>query len=99
MALIKCDKCHDWHRLDEPCEPVFEVYFEDYLGEKPKIIHAYNHEDAALKFAEYYDSRHDHCLIYESIDVKVVDGAGVAKFFGVSAEPYINYTSMEIEGD
>ena len=98
MGLIRCDECNDWHDLDKPCAPAFEVYYED-LGEKPQIFHAYNHEDAALKFAEHYNSNGDYVLMNDSIDVKVVDDNGVAKFFRVGAEPYINYTSMEIEGD
>jgi hypothetical protein len=93
----KCDKCHEWHWTNSECEPEYLVYFEDYMGDEPKKIRASNHEAAALKFAQYYNTQNDYCLMNENIEVKV-EKDGVIKFFKVGAEPDVHYSSSEIEG-
>jgi hypothetical protein len=91
----KCDNCHDWHWTNESCKPEYLVYYEDYMGDEPKLIHALSHNDAALKFAQYYNTRTDYSLINDSIDVKV-EKDGIIKFFNIGAEPDIYYSSTEI---
>lgn len=92
----KCNKCHEYHWSDELCEPIYQVYFEEYMGDEPKEIHASNHEDAARKFAQYYNTRNDYCLMNDTIEVKV-EKAGKVKYYRVGAEPDVHYTSSEIE--
>ena len=92
----KCDKCHEWHWTNSKCNPEYLVYFEEYMGDEPKKMIASNHEDAALKFAQYYNTQNDYCLMNENIEVKV-EKDGVVKFFVVGAEPDIHYSSSEIE--
>lgn len=93
----KCEQCHEFHWTDRACDPEYFVYFEEYMGDEPKIIHATSHEDAALKFAQYYNTRNDYSLMNKSIEVKV-EQDGVIKFFNVGAEPDVHYSSSEIEG-
>ena len=93
----KCDKCHEWHWTESMCDPKYSVYFEEYLGDEPKLIRAPSHEDAALKFAQYYNTSNDYCLLNDTIDIKV-EKDGIVKYFKVGAEQDIRYTSSEIEG-
>lgn len=92
----KCDKCHEYHWSNVECDPEFKVYFEDYMGDEPKTIHASNHEDAAIEFAQFYNMRNDYCLMNEQIEVKV-ERDGVIKYFAVGAEPSVHYSSAEIK--
>ena len=92
----KCDKCKEWHSTEFGCRPEYLVYFEEYMGDEPKIIRASNHEDAALGFAQYYNTKNDYCLMNKTISVKV-EKDGVVKFFKVGAEPDVHYSSSEIK--
>ncbi len=89
-----CYECQKYH-WGEGCNPEYKVYYEEYLGDEPKIIRASDHEDAAVKFAQYYNTSNDYCLMNESIDLKV-EFEGKIKFFRVGAEPSIHYSSEEI---
>lgn len=91
----KCKLCNDWHWTNSECPPEYFVYHEDYMGDECKPVRANSHEDAALKYAEYYN-QDDYELMNETIEVKVVDLDGVVKFFVVGAEPDIHYSSQEI---
>lgn len=91
----KCDTCKEWHWTDKECNPIYSVYFEEYMGDESKSIRASSHENAALKFAQYYNTNADYCLMNENIEVKV-ERDGVVKFFNVGAEPDIHYSSEEI---
>jgi hypothetical protein len=71
------------------------VYFEEYLGEEPMEIHAVDHEEAATKFGELYNTRSDYCLMDSNIEVEVKKD-DVVKYFRVGAEPWVRYTSAEI---
>jgi hypothetical protein len=72
------------------------VYFEEYMGDEPQQVGAFNHEDAALKFAAYYNTSCDYCLMHETIEIKVEFERKV-KFFKVGAEPDVHYSSEEID--
>ena len=76
----KCEICHEWHWSDSKCEPEYSVYHDEYMGDEPKIMRASSHEDAALKYAQYYNTRNDYCLMNEDIKVKV-EKDGVVEFF------------------
>jgi len=91
----KCENCHEWHWTNSECNPEYLVYYED----EPNKMRASTHEDAALKFAEYYNNENDYCLINYNIEVKV-EKDGVVKFFTVGAEPEygVYYAASEIEG-
>ncbi len=92
----KCEVCKDWHWTDRKCAPEYFVYHEDYMGDEPKSMRAHSHEDAAIKYGEYYNED-DYYLMNSTIQVKVIDVGGVIKFFEVGAEPDINYSSKEID--
>jgi hypothetical protein len=64
------------------------------MGDEPKKIRASDHEEAARKFAEYYNTQNDYCLMNDTIEVKVKYD-GVVKFFCVGADVY--YSSSEIK--
>lgn len=91
----RCDKCHEWHYNSSDCKPEYLVYYEDYMGDEPMKMRALSHQDAALKFAEYYNTYCDYCLMNESIIVKV-EKDSIIKFFEVGAEPDVHYSSNEI---
>ena len=91
----KCDTCREWHWTESKCSPEYLVYFEDYMGDEAKEIRANTHESAALKFAEWYNTQNDYCLMNETIDVKV-EKDGIVKNFSVSAEPDVHYSSKEL---
>ena len=93
----KCDKCQIWHWNESACDPEYLVYYEDYMGDDPKPVRAQNHEDAALVFAQWYNTQNDYCLMNEIIEVKV-EKDGIVKYFSVGAEPDVHYSSSEIEG-
>ena len=92
----KCSICHEWHWIGSECEPEYLVYYEEYMGDEPKKIRATDHEDAAQNFAEYYNIQNDYCLMNETIEVKV-EKDGVVRYFRVSAEPDVHYSSSEID--
>ena len=92
----KCNKCHEWHWTNSECKPEYLVYYEEYMGDEPKIIRALDHENAALGFAQYYNVENDYCLMGDTIEIKV-EKDGIIKFFKVGAEPDVHYSSYEIK--
>ena len=91
----RCAECGEWHWHNEKCAPEYYVYHEDYMGDEAKSVRAYSHEDAALKYGEYYN-QDGYPLMDDTIQVKV-EKDGEIKFFEVGAEPDIHYSSNEIE--
>lgn len=96
MKFKKCEVCKEYHWTDDKCQPEYFVYHEEYLGDESKTIRATNHEDAALKYGQYYNTQNDYVLINDSTKVKV-EKDGVIKFFEIGAEPDVHYTSNEIK--
>lgn len=92
----KCTKCGEYHFTRESCEPEYFVYHENYMGDESKSIRAVNHEDAAVKYAQYYNIQNEYILMNDDIEVKV-EKDGVVKYFMVGAEPDIYYSSDEID--
>lgn len=95
MGYKKCEICKEYHYDTERCEPIYWVYYQPYMGDKPKEIRADSHDNAALKFAQYYNIRCEYCLMNKEIEVKV-EKDGVVKYFKVGAEPDVYYSSSEI---
>ncbi len=91
----KCKECNDHHWTDMDCLPIYKVYHEEYLGDEPKDIRANSHDEAATKYAEYYNAD-DYALMNEVIVIKVCFDA-VCKWFSVGAEPDVHYSSTEID--
>jgi hypothetical protein len=91
----KCEVCRQYHWSDKQCLPEYFVYHEEYLGNEPKSIRASNHEDAALRYAQYFNLSNDHILLNDYIQVRVQRDDKV-KFFEVSAEPDVHYSSKEV---
>lgn len=97
MGFELCSNCKEYHWEDKPCAPKFRVYYEEYMGDDYKIVHAWGgFEGAAEKFAEYYNTHCDYALMNETIEIEV-EQDGVRKKFKVGAEPSIDYTTEEIE--
>lgn len=92
----RCDVCKEWHWTNEKCDPEYLIYHEEYLSDEGKSVRANSHEDAALKYGQYYN-QDDYPLMNDTIQVKVKDKDGVIKFFEVGAEPDIHYSSKEID--
>lgn len=92
----KCPTCSNWHYQKEACLPKYKVYHEEYMGEDFKEFHANSHQDAALEYGEYYNSDGDYALMNSEIQVKV-EKDGIIKFFSISAEQDIHYSSTEID--
>ena len=90
-----CKICDGFHYTTSKCSPEYNVYFEDYFGDEPKIFRADSHEEAAEKCGIYYNSNGDYPLMNETIEVKV-EKDGVIKLFNVSAEPDIHYSTEEL---
>ena len=91
----KCDTCNEYHWVDERCKPMYFVYHEDYLGEDYKIVRADSYEEAAEKYAIYYNSD-DYPLMNDSVEIEV-EKSGVKKRFRISAEPSIHYSTEELD--
>ena len=91
----KCEVCKEWHWTDKQCDPEYLVYHEDYMGDEPKSVRAFDHEEAAIKYGQWYN-QDDYDLMNETIQVKV-EKDGEIKFFEVGAEPEIHYSSKEID--
>ena len=70
----------------------FNIFHEDYLGDDPKVVHADSAQEAALSYAAWYNSRGDHNLIDNPVDI-VVEIDGLRTRFNISAEPDIYYTA------
>jgi len=92
----RCEVCKEWHWNNEKCAPEYFVYHEEYMGDEAKSVRAHSHEDAALKYGQYYNQDDYPLMDGDTIKVKV-EKDGVIKFFEVGAEPDIHYTSNEID--
>lgn len=92
----RCEKCKDWHWIDEHCLPEYLVYHEEYRGDEPKAVRAVSHEYASVIYGEYYNQDDYPLMDGNTIKVKV-EKDGVVKYFEVGAEPDIHYSSTEIE--
>lgn len=96
MGYNKCKDCNEFHWDNTPCNPIFKVYDEEYMGDKPKEFHAYDHEAAAIKYAQYYNSS-DNDLMNDEREVLVESADhSVKKKFIISAEPSIHYSASEV---
>lgn len=91
----KCDKCGDYHWSDEDCLPEYFVNYDEWNEEWSKF-NAHSHEDAACKFAEYYNERCDYCLMNETIEVLVKNNNGDIEKYKVGATPSIDYSAMQL---
>lgn len=97
MSFTKCKTCERYHFSDQSCGDQFTVFHDDYLGEEGKKIYAFDFEEAAERYGQYYNSDGDYSLMNNEITIDVVDEEGERKRFKVGAESIIHYTSEEIE--
>lgn len=93
MGYERCKICKEWHFTNIGCLPVFFVYHEEYGGDDPIEVRAGNHEDAALKHAERYNSSHEYSMLDDDdgIKIEVSDGKGPKLKYIISAERTIDY--------
>lgn len=90
---IKCDSCKEYHWTQLKCDPVFNVTYKDG---GIKEIRAYDHEEAATKFAEYYNTNSDYCLMGgDGIKISI-EKDGEIKYYEVYAEVSIDYSAKEL---
>lgn len=98
-ATEKCKICGLWI-WDDPhvCLPLFLVYHEDHMGDKPRKIYASTFYEAGVKYAEMYD-QDDHPLLEYGCDdvIKIVDPKGETKYFTMSAEANVDYDVNEVD--
>lgn len=104
MSAYKfCKTCKGFHYTDKECLPIYVVFHPDYLDEDGREVRGHNHYDAALKYAQQYNSETDGELMDEygtegeGVKVTVVRN-DVKKVFRLSAEHSIEYNIDEIEG-
>jgi hypothetical protein len=99
-SFDKCEICKTFHWSNEKCPDVYSIYHYEYNGNYPIEIRGNSFEDAAEKYATYYNSD-DYPMNndYDGIDIKIIDQAGEVKYFNVTAEPAIEYQVTEIETD
>jgi hypothetical protein len=90
-----CKTCDEFHYTDIPCSPIHLVWHEDYMGDEPKKIYASDHRNAAIKYADFYNTHNEYTLMNDTVEV-IVERDGVKKRFNISAEPDIYYTASEV---
>ncbi len=87
-----CKTCDNFHYTDADCPPEYYVFHPDYSGEEPMKFHGDSHYDAAIKYAEYYNTNADYCLMNKTVEVSVVKVKdGTKQTFNISAEPSVDY--------
>lgn len=88
-----CKMCKKYVFLEKhECPPKWKIIHEERLGENFKVVYAWNYEDAAREYGEWYD-RDDHALVESediTIQVEPFEG-GERKIFRVGAEVSIDY--------
>jgi hypothetical protein len=94
----KCLVCKEYHYTDQKCLPIFLVSHEYYLGDKEKEVRANDHEEAAEKYAKYYNDSGDYPMMNGepeiTIQVRKYDEEKRTTFI-VTAEPSIDYYAKE----
>lgn len=95
MSYTKCQKCKSWHWEEERCPPLFRVYHEEYNGDEPIEIRATDFDDAAIEYAEHYNTK-DYGLMGSTATIKI-EKYGVFKFYEIGAEQSIDYSEKEID--
>lgn len=96
--FIKCPLCSEYHFSDKECDPAFTVFHEEYLGENGKVIRAFNEEEAAEKYARYYNENSAEYPLMNGDEIEIfVEGKdGERTRFKVGAEPEIHYTVTQL---
>lgn len=97
MGYNKCKDCDEYHWSENPCNPIFKVFDEDYMGDKSKNFYASSHEAAAIKYAQYYNTSCDYVLMNDEREVIVESNEGIKKKFIITAEPSVHYSASEIK--
>lgn len=95
----KCPECLGWHYNDIKCDPVYHVYNPDTMREDEYWpTRAASHEDAAIKYARYYNEDGEYSMMNGGDIAVEVDHNGIKKYFTISAEPSIHYNAKEEKG-
>jgi len=77
------------------CPPEYKIFHEDYLGDEPKILYANSHEEAATKYAEYYDYDDYGLIDGNNIEIIVESLDGKRKTFICSGRMERVYSAEE----
>jgi len=97
MSCEYCKVCEElkfsWRK--HKCPPVFYAKHEIF-GDEPKEFYADSFEEAALKFAKYYNEDGDYALMNSCEQVIISDGIKEKKF-SISSEPDIYYSITKID--
>jgi hypothetical protein len=84
--------------LRHRCKPVMYFKHEDW-GDEWQPIRAYDHEAAALRFAEKYNEESGECILMDSEETVTISNGVTEKVFVVSAEPSVSYDAYEVSTD
>jgi hypothetical protein len=95
----KCNLCHDYHYDNLKCKPIFLISHEEYLGDQEKEVRGSDHEEAAERYADYYNSNGgEYPMMHGESEITIQVRAlheQTKKVFIVSAEPSIKYYAKE----
>jgi len=92
----KCNVCGEYHWTNERCPSEFTVYHDDYLEEEGKRVRADSFEDAAEKYAVYYNQDDYPLLDGEEIEIEVESPEGEKRRFKCGAETTVYYSINEL---
>lgn len=92
-----CEICRTCHWTNKNCLPIFYFKNEDYYGKEFQRIRANDFDDAAERFARFFnEDGGGYALMNNSLEVIISDGK-LEKKYKVSAEPDIRYIAEEIK--
>lgn len=72
------------------------IYHKEYLGDDYETIEALNHEDAAEKYAKYYNEYENLLIDGDTLIINVKNEKGKIKKFNVGTKTNIIYTLKEL---
>lgn len=94
MSYGRCEICKEYAFINShKCPPIF-LFKHEYWGDEWEEIRAYNHDDAAEKFAKIYNEDGDYTLMNDHTTVLISDGK-IEKKYDVGAEASIEYWIKE----
>lgn len=94
-----CPKCSVWHFDGDKCAEPYTIFHPDYLGEGGRVFSGYSAEDAAERYAKYYnEDGAEYPLLngVDAIEIEVEDQNGTRQKFRIYAEQAIDYHVSEI---
>lgn len=102
-AYGDCRRCEafavkvDSHR----CPPTYRVFAPDFSEEENAVeVPAHSAEDAAVRYADRYDSdHHEMGILRDGLTVTVIAPTGARARFNLTGESVPSYSAEEVEAD